>query len=212
LQISLGTEHANRVSDSQWGDYQSLTAQAKALVLEASALKEKDPSWYYAMQLIAHNEGWDKAHFRELFDQAVAFEPNYYHYYRAYANYILPQWYGEPGELQDFAEEVSSRVSEPNASMLYFQIMSTIACYCREAMQDLHNINYSKFRQGYSNVRRSFGASNLNANRFAFVAVLFKDQESAHNAFADIKKMDSEIWYTQQIFDGASAWANALPQ
>ena len=208
--LARGTEHADKVSDSQWGDYNSRTAQAKVILLEASRLKVKDPSWYYAMLLVAHNEGWDKAHFRELFDQALAFEPNYYHYYRAYANYILPQWYGEPGELRDFAEEVSSKIPEPNASMVYFQVMSSDACYCQEAMQDLQKIDYPKFRRGYTNVTRIFGVSDLNANRFAFVAAMFKDQESAHEAFANIRKMDPEIWYTQQIFDAASAWANAL--
>jgi hypothetical protein len=207
-----GTEHADKVSDSQWGDYNSRTGQAKAILLEAGKLKEKDPSWYYAMLLVAHNEGWDKAHFRELFDQAVAFEPNFYHYYRAYANYILPQWYGEPGELQDFAMEVSSKMTEPNASMTYFQVMSSDACYCQEAMKDLPSIDYSKFRQGYNNVARIFGASNLNANRFAFVAALLKDQESAHEAFAEIKKMEPEVWYTQEVFDAANGWANAPPR
>jgi len=210
--FARGTDHADKVSDSQWGDYNSRTAQAKAILLEASKLKEKDPFWYYAMLLVAHNEGWDKAHFRELFDQAVTFEPNYYHYYRAYANYILPQWYGEPGELQDFANEVSSKMLEPNSSMTYFQVMSSNACYCQEALKDLPNIDYPKFKQGYNNVARLFGVSNLNANRFAFVAAMFKDQESAHEAFAEIKKMEPEVWYTQQVFDAASGWANAPPR
>ena len=31
-----------------------------------------------AMHLVAHDEGWDQADVRELFDQAVAFEPEYY--------------------------------------------------------------------------------------------------------------------------------------
>jgi Domain of unknown function (DUF4034) len=208
--FARGTELADKVSGSQWGDFESNTAQAKTTLLEASKLKEKDPAWYYAMLKIAHNEGWDKAHFRELFDQALAFEPNYYHYYRAYANYILPQWYGEPGELQDFADEVTSKLPEPNTSMTYFQIMSSDACYCQEALKELQNIDYPKFKRGYKNVVRLFGPTNLNANRLGFVAVIFKDQEGAHEAFADIKRMDSEIWYTQQIFDGASAWASAL--
>jgi hypothetical protein len=138
--------------------------------------------------LVAHNAGWDKAHFRELFDRAVAFPPNYYHYYRAYANYILPQWYGGPGELQDFADEGSSRVHEPNASTLYFQIMTPVVCYCAEAMKALPKIEYLKFKQGCANVTRLFGALNLNANRLAFVATMFKDQEGAQEAFADISK------------------------
>jgi hypothetical protein len=87
----------------------------------------------------------------------------------------LPQWYGQPGELQEFAEEVSDKLPEPHAAMTYFQVMSSDACYCEEAMKDLPNIDYPKFKQGYSNVTRLFGVSNLNANRFAFVAAMFKD-------------------------------------
>jgi hypothetical protein len=210
--FARGAEYADKVSDSQWSDYKSSTEQAKAILLEASSLKEKDPAWYYGMLMVAHNEGWDKAHFRELFDQAIAFEPNYYHYYRAYANYIAPQWYGEPGELMEFAEEVSGKLPEPNSSMTYFQVMSSFACYCEESMKELPKIDYPKYRQGYKNVTRFYGASNLNANRAGFVAVIFRDQEAAHDAFTDIKQMDSEIWYTQQIFDGASAWASAFQQ
>lgn len=204
-ELARGTEHADKVSDSQWGDYNGRTAEAKAILLETSKLKEKDPSWYYGMLLVAHSEGWDKAHFRELFDQALAFEPSYYHYYRAYATYILPQWYGAPGELQDFAREVSGKIPEPNASLLYFQVMSSDACYCREAMKDLASIDYLKFKQGYHSVAREFGVSNLNANRFVFVASMFKDQESAHEAFAEIRKMEPEAWYAQGIYDSARA-------
>jgi hypothetical protein len=43
------------------------------------------------MQLVAHDEGWDQADVRELFDQGVAFEPEYYHHYREYARYVSPQ-------------------------------------------------------------------------------------------------------------------------
>ena len=204
-----GTGLADTVSDSGWGDYNSRTAQAKAILLEASTLKEKDPAWFYAMQIIALNEGWDKAHARELLDQAVAFEPDYYHYYRAYANYILPQWYGEPGELHAFAEEVSSKIPEPNGSMVYFRMISSIACYCQEAIEELAKINYPKVRLGYDNVTRLFGASNLNANRFAYMAWVYHDQASAREAFAEIRIMDPEIWYTEEVFDPARQWANA---
>jgi Domain of unknown function (DUF4034) len=207
-----GTDLADKVSDAQWEDYRGGTAEAMAVLLDASKLKEKDPTWYYAMLQVAHNDGWDKAHFRELFDQAIAFEPGFYHYYRKYANYILPQWYGEPGELLEFAEEISERTPEPNGSMAYFWIVSSLACYCQDEMQALPEASYPKLKQGYKNVTRLFGTSNLNANRFAFMAATFKDQASAHEAFSAIASMDNEIWYMDQIFVGARNWADAPPQ
>jgi hypothetical protein len=65
------------------------------------------------MQEIALAQGWDKQQARELFDQATAFAPYFYHFYREYANFLLPKWYGEEGEIQAFAEEVSSRLPDP---------------------------------------------------------------------------------------------------
>jgi len=203
-----GTGVADTVSDSQWDVLNDRTAQAKATLLEASKLPEKDPGWYTAMQDIAMYEGWDKPRMRELFDQATAFEPDYYHYYRQYANYLLPQWYGEPGDVQAFAEEVARRVPDPNGSMLYFQIVSTLSCYCQEGIQALVQTSYPKLRLGYSNITQFFGASNLTANRFAFMATTFRDQASAREAFAAISSIEPEIWGSEQVFDSAKQWAN----
>jgi hypothetical protein len=147
--------------------------------------------------------------FRELFDQAVAFEPQYYHYYREYARYVSPQWYGERGDILAFAEETSNRIPEPNGSMLYFQIVSSLACYCKPDFEDLHQISYPIAKRGYANITRFYGTSNLNANRFAFMASTFKDQPSAHEAFAAISSMDMEIWYEESIVNNSRDWANA---
>jgi hypothetical protein len=64
---------------------------ANPVLLAAARLKERDPHWYEAMQQVAFEEGWENAHARELLDQAVTFEPGYYHYYREYADYLKPQ-------------------------------------------------------------------------------------------------------------------------
>jgi hypothetical protein len=57
---------------------------------------------------VALSEGWDKAQAKELLDAAVAFEPTYYNVYREYLNFLLPKWYGEPGEAEAFAEQAKA--------------------------------------------------------------------------------------------------------
>ena len=129
--------------------------------------------------------------------------------YREYARYVSPQWYGERGDILTFAEETSSRIPEPSGSMLYFQIVSSLACYCKPDFEDLHQISYPIAKQGYANITRFYGTSNLNANRFAFMATTFKDQPSAHEAFAAISSMDMEIWYEESIVNNSRDGANA---
>jgi hypothetical protein len=91
--------------------------------------------------------------------------------------------------------------------MLYFQTVSSLACYCKPDFEDLHQISYPIAKQGYANITRFYGTSNLNANRFTFMATTFKDQPSAHEAFAANSSMDMEIWYEQSIVNNSRDWA-----
>jgi len=207
--LSRGSGLANTVSDSQWEQVEEGTSKAKAILLEVASFKDKEPMWYELMQKIAQYESWDKAQTRELFNQAITFEPGYYHYYRNYANYLLPQWHGEPGELEAFAAETAKRVAEPDGSILYFQILSSLDCYCKPSIEALHTVDYGKIRQGYLNNVRLYGVTNLTANRFAFVASMLNDKAAAHDAFASVEKMDDDIWHNPAAFEQFRAWANA---
>src|ERR1700693_5857735 len=108
------------------------------------------------MQIVAYAQGWNKQQTRELFDQATAFEPTYYHYYREYANYLLPKWYGEDGETQALAEEVSSHLPEPDSSMVYFEIASLRACQCDSDRDSLEGASWPKIKQGYAEMTRLY--------------------------------------------------------
>jgi hypothetical protein len=206
--LGRGPEFANAVTEQQWQLLHDRTEMALQVLRDAAALKERDPHWYYVMQLVAHNAGWSKTEAHELLEQAVAFEPGYYHFYRQYAQYLRPQWYGQPGDIQAFAEEASKPLPEPGSSIVYFQIVSSLACYCRPLEDDLRHINYPKARQGYKSLTELYGTDNLIANRFAFIATEFRDKASAHEAHTAIREMEPDIWQYQEIWDDSVEWAN----
>jgi len=205
--FARGDGYAASVSDKQWDLYNSRTALAKQTLLEAAAFKERDPHWYIIMQEVAHNEGWGKADARELLDRAIAFEPDYFHFYRLYTQYLLPQWYGDHGEIPDFAEEVASKHPEPAGSILYFQIVSTLACYCEIQMGELKGADWQKLQLGFANLQATYGLSNLNANRFAEMATAFGDRAVAHEAFSHVVKREAMVWYAEDSYQQARAWA-----
>jgi hypothetical protein len=205
--FARGDGTADAVSNSQWDLYRQRAALAKDALLAAANLKERDPHWYEAMQQVAFEEAWHKHQARDLLSQAVAFEPGYYHYYREYADYLKPQWYGKPGEIKAFAEEASSRLPEPDSSMLYFRIVSSLACNCNPEMEDLPYISLAKIRDGYNNVDRIYGYSNLNANRFAYMAVHLQDKAVAGPAFAAIQHMEPSVWGGPITYESSRNWA-----
>lgn len=119
-----GNGYASSVTDKGWNLFRERVGLATATLAEAAHLKEKCPYWYEEMQTVALAQGWDKSQTRELLEQAVTFEPNYYHFYREHANSLQTKWYGDEGELESFAEEVSDRVGGPKGDVLYFEITS----------------------------------------------------------------------------------------
>ena len=206
--FARGTGYADSVSNKQWAQYHTRTVIAKQALLEAATLQERDPHWYFVMECIAHNEGWEKADMRELLDQAIAFEPDYFHFYRSYSIYLLPQWYGDPGEISAFAKQVASKHPEPAGSILYFQIVSTLACYCDRDIDELKTADWQKLQLGFANLQAGFGLSDLNANRFAEMATVFGDRPVAREAFSHVVQRDSAVWLTEDTFKQSREWAN----
>ena len=204
-----GNGMADTVSSKGWRLFGERNAQAKAILIRAASLKEKDPQWYSLMQELAKDEGWDQNEARELMDQAAAFEPNFFGFYRNYSIYLLPQWYGNPGDILALAEEVASKRTEPEASILYSRIMSTLACYCGQKPEQLKAADWQKLQIGFANIEKAYGLADINANRLAEMAYVFGDKDVAHDAFSRIVQRDDDLWVNEQSFQCAKNWANA---
>lgn len=207
--FARGNGAADDVSSHQWRLFNERNIMAEQYLLAAAHLKDRDAHWYEAMQEVAFQIGWDKPDALDLLNQAVAFEPSYYHYYREYADYLRTQWYGDPGEIAKFAEQASLQLQDPDGSILYFRITSSLACNCEPQIADLSGIDWPKFKSGYSDVTRLYGASNLNDNRLAWVAFKFGDKVTAKQAFSSIDHMEMGVWWGPHTFANARDWANA---
>jgi hypothetical protein len=119
----------------------------------------------------------------------------------------LPEWYGEAGDVQAFGEEIATHRAEPESSIFYFEIVGTLTCYCRTGMEALSQTSWPRTTQGYANMQRLYGTSNLKANRFAFLAFVAQDKAAAREAFASIKAPALGIWNSDEVFNGVRAWA-----
>jgi hypothetical protein len=204
-----GQGYANTVSDAGWRLHAERNALAASTLLEAAQLQEKCPFWYEVMQHVALGQGWDKSQARELFEQAVAFEPGYYHFYREYAYYLLPKWYGKPGDAAAFADEVSKRVSGPEGKFIYFEIASLITCQCDSNDSHMDSLSWPTIKEGYAALGQLYGLSVLKTNRFAHMAYEAGDQAAARGAFAMIgDDWDHQVWKSSANFESAKLWAS----
>lgn len=205
-----GGGYADSVSSGAWDWFYKSVGMAKTTLVEAAQLQEKSPNWFTAMQSVALAEGWSRSDEKELFDQAVAFEPSYYYFYQNHAGFLLPKWYGDEGETQAFINEVTAGIAEPESSMLYFELSDAVACQCDPSRDTLKDISWSKAKEGYANIERLYGTVNIKNNRYAYMAYMAGDKVAAKQAFALIgDRPGGQVWHDQNAFDTAKAWATA---
>jgi hypothetical protein len=207
-----GRGYSDTVSHKGWNLMEERMELARTTLLQAARLREKCPYWFEAMQMVATAQGWDKASTRELFNRASAFEPAYFHYYREYANFLLPKWYGEEGETEAFAAELLKRPDTPDNAVIYFEVASLIVCPCSSGSNrtDLGELSWPEIKKGYAVLDKNYGISNRKRNRFAYVATLARDKSAAQEAFAQIgANRDTSVWASNESFESVKSWANS---
>jgi hypothetical protein len=207
--VARGGGYAGTVSDRSWELFNERIGLAANTLADAAHLKEKCPYWYETTQRVALAQGWDKEQARELLEIAAASEPDYYHFYREYANYLQPKWYGEAGEVEAFADDAADRMGGPKGDILYFEISSLVACQCDAQDDAMQNMSWARIKRGYAALEQTYGVSSLKRNRFASMAVKEKDKEAAREALAEIgSDWDKDVWVSDAKFVNAKSWAS----
>jgi hypothetical protein len=205
-----GGGYADSVSEEGWELYGERIALAAATLAEAARLKQKCPYWFEVMQNVALAQGWDKSQARELMELAVSSEPHFYHFYREYAYFLQPKWYGDQGEAETFAKEISDRVGGQEGDFLYFEIASLVACQCDSEKTALQNMSWPRIKQGYAALEQLYGVSNMKRNRFASMAFKVDDKPAAQAAFIEMgNDWEKKVWLSSEKFENAKAWARS---
>jgi len=200
-----GKGYADTVSDEGWQKYGEGADMAFATLKE---VPNRDPYWYFAMMLLALEQGWDKSRTKALLEESISFEPDFYHVYRQYANYLEPRWYGAPGEAEAFANAISQRLGGEEGAFVYFEIATVLYCGLCDNPVSPSDLPWPKIKEGYAALEHLYGTSQLKMNRFALLAARFGDKSAARDIFALIgDRWDPEVWRDRRKFDLAKNWA-----
>jgi hypothetical protein len=183
-------------------------AKARLILEEAATKTGKDPEWYMIMQFVAFGQEWDQMAKQALLQEATTFEPNYYYYYRNFAESVLPKWGGEEGQTASFLKGASDHIGGDSGDILYFRVAGTLICGCGDYDRDL-NLSWPRIKKGFDAVEKQNGPSPENWNLIAHMAVSFQDAPTAKKLFDRIGDQWSErIWRDPSSFESGKQWAN----
>ncbi len=196
-----GHGYANTVTPEGWALFRDRVQLARSTLEQSAVLAENSPDWYLEMQGVALDQQWDRAAFDALAERALAHEPGYYYFAMSESNYLLPKWYGKPGDTERYAAEVADRIGGEEGDAVYFQIAAAINCCNRTQAPAL---SWPRVQRGFAAIESLYGSTNHERNVMAYLAVRGGDTATAQQLFARIGNDWSEsVWKTKAAFDAA---------
>ena len=207
-----GTGYSHTVSDSGWTDFDRYIAKAWQTLLHAEPLDRADPELYRQFVRIGRSHGIGKKALRGYFERGVELEPTYTPLYTSMAFALLPKWYGEEGEVEQFAETSAAALEGEDALELYTRIAWYVHDDAPKAFFERYDFDWDRMKKGFDTIEGRYPGSRFNRNSFCRMATRARDREAAARLFADLEEGwnddKQEVWDSERVYGEFRAWAS----
>lgn len=200
-----GGGYANTVTDAGWKLFETRLEEAQKVLSAARSLPAKCPMWWRYQMTVALGQGWDRAIYDKLFAEAKAFEPEFWAYDIARANYLLPRWHGEEGDWEAAAE---GEIEKPGlGSEAYARVVIQQRGYYKQIFEET-KASWPKTRDGLEKLRKKFPDTDVFLNHYARLACHAGDPALARKLFEEIGgRAHVDAWKNQKTFLSYRNWA-----
>jgi hypothetical protein len=205
-----GAGLANEVSKKQMSEFENQLKQAEATLTKVSDRRKECPHWYRDMQQIGLGLGYDLETMTKYLEEATTLEPLYWAAYEAHAVYLLPRWYGKPGDWERFAAEASNKVGGNEGDILYSEICWRMSRYYQaDDFFKENNVNYKRIKKSLNLRGLKYGNSVRYMNAYCLLAGGIGDKTTTKalmNRIGD--QWEPDFWEDKKYFDGYKKWAS----
>ena len=207
--VARGNGQSETVTPEGWRLFGERIQESLKVLKAAANLHEQCPQWYSEMMIVGLAQGWDEAKVKEVFEQGIQFEPEYFRLYKQMANYLLPKWYGKPGEASAFAKTAADNVGGEQGDAIYFQIATAVIGKDGKEVS-AHEMDWPRIQRGYQAWTAQYGTTRWLKNEIAYFAYEFRDAAIARQHFEQIgDHWSREVWRDKERFDRARDWAQS---
>lgn len=202
--FARGNGLANTVSEAKWSLFKDrLNKGAYYLNVSKRLSGDANPQWHTAALTIARGLSWPRDRADTLVKEAAAVEPLYQHVYSAMAEYLLPWWFGEPGDWERFARDTADRIGGREGSAVYNHIVLTISTsYGNAKFFSDTDVNWRKIQWSFADREKLYGAGIQPLNAMFRLAAGINDVDAARAFLERIgDSWDRSVWRRRQNFD-----------
>jgi len=201
-----GTGYSKTVTKEGWRLFAERLAKAREFLDKSVDFEPKCPMWWRVGMTVAKSQQWNRDEFEKLFDEAKAFEPQFWAYDVAKAEYLLPRWYGQPGEWEYTA---TLEIDRPKGLGLetYARVVEALHGYYKNVFRETH-ASWPQTRDGFELMRQRYPDSIAILSAYCHLACLAEDRLVTRKLFDELDgRLVADIWGNQQNFRRCRNWA-----
>ncbi len=204
-----GSGYADTVTAEGWRLMKERLEKARGYLEATENLSVKDPEAYNALLRVALGQGWDKDEMNMVFQKGIELEPNYQQLYESKAYFLLPRWYGKPGEWEAFAETVADARGGDEGDILYMSIARSQAWSERADFFKNTSISYERMQRGFEAAIRRNPDYPWDVNSYCYFACIVDDRDTAKKLFQKISGYwQKDVWGSENDFKQWEQWAS----
>ena len=204
-----GSGYADSVSQASFQTFLSRLQKAAGHLGEARRLNEKCPLYWSTLMKVSLGMQLDKQRYKENFDKAVQEFPDYKYYYNMRATFLLPRWYGEPGEWLKDLTETCDRVGGKSGDLIFAQVFWSLDGYTDsvEVMRKDRAV-WERVERGFAALKEQFPDAQSVKAEYAYLASYMGQREKTQNAIIEMKDgVDLVVWEGEKKFQKLLNWA-----
>jgi hypothetical protein len=197
-----GSDYANKVSQTGWKLLFQRLNEAVTTLNSAKTLKEQCPVWWSTLMQAELGLQVKRAQYDATFAAATKAWPDYTTLYFRRANYLLPRWYGTPGEWESDLVNSADKIGGEGGDMLYAQVVWDMhqSIDSTNMFQEYH-LSWNRVKSGFESIEKHFPDSLARKNEAAHLAVLGRDGATAKKYFDQTAgQVDLKCWDSKDDF------------
>ncbi|MDR3403953.1 MAG: hypothetical protein P4L99_15760 [Chthoniobacter sp.] len=198
-------QYADKVTEKGWQLLKERLAAAHEVLASAKSLTPQCPMWWRVEMKIALGQEWSHADFAKLYAEAKQVAPQFQYYDTALAYYLLPRWFGQPG---DWEKAATAEMQRPNGlgAEGYADVVLFLHPFYDNIFQE-SQASWPNTHAGLDILRKKYPQSLQIVTQCCKMACLAGDRATAQPLFQQLNGyVDDRVW-SKADYDKFHAWA-----
>jgi len=183
--------------------------EARKVLEDAKTLTAKCPMWGLERVIVALGQGdMDRAGFDKLFAEIKQADPQFWPDDVERGIYLLPRWYGNPGDWETAAEK---EAADPNGAGWegYTRVILGLACFHDNIFLET-TASWPKTKDGFELMRKEYPDSLQVLSNYCKLACMAGDKTEAKALFVELSgRISPSVWTNRANFVKWRNWANS---